>query len=780
MKRIWLLLLLCGLLCGCGQGETVEQATPSPESAPSAAPAPSASPAPPPADRLRISEVMTDNGSWPIAGQLCDWVELRNEDDHPVELGGYCLSKDPDKPLDCPLPDITLAPGEYCLLSCERDLSFHLSREGVSVYLTSSLGSRADEMTVPALEKDQTFTAEFGIVSTPTPGEENSEEASSPVSVDGLYISEVVTSNGRLCPTKEGCFDLIELCNGGSEAVQLGRYRLSDSEKSLPGWPLPEGELKSGEYLLLYCTGNAETGVPFALSSEGETLYLSDDDGNVLDALSFPALPYERGYGRQSGRNVYFTVPTPGKPNKEGHFSMVTEPQVSVASGQYDAPFTVTLSGEGTILYTVNGCNPLTQGGKEYRGEEIPISGIMSLRAVSTDGERIPSSVVTWNYMVDPPEYDFDIVMISMSHTDFLMCLNNTYSELECAANIALLEAGEEKFSAPCGISILGSGSRVYDKRSYQISFRARYGPTSLHYKLFENREQDSFGALNLRSGSQDQCYAMMRDELLTGMWEEFSDDLLIFAYRPVNVYLNGQYRGVFYLRERCNRETVAWHDGVDKDSVEILRNINFSYAAGTGADWIDLCSYIRTHDMSDPDNYAYAANRMDMDSAVDFFLAEMWCTNYDLNNARVYRSSADDGKWRFIFYDVDVAFLHNNQRTVQTLAQCYGNLLYNLLQAAEFREKFTLRMGEVLSGPLAEEKVLSRIDSFAAMLDHDIQYNFKRWSVTNTYEDWKYNVKFMKSQPYVGVTGWNQSMIEQYIALIQPEAELVKRAFGQ
>lgn len=771
MKRICLLLLLCLLLVGCGK---------SPSDAAAASPVPSASPSapPPPADDLRISEVMTSNESFPVKGDICDWVELYNADDHPVQLSCYCLSKDRSDLLDCPLPDVLLQPGEYFLLSCEKDLTFRLSKNGVSLFLTAASGAAADEMTVPALGKDQSFTAEYGTVDTPTPGSANDPAAASLCRAEGLYISEVVTSNDHLSPLSKKYYDLIELCNGGSSPVDLSDYCLSDSEKELPGWPLPDQVLESGEYVLIRCTGDAATGAPFSLSAEGEVLYLSRRDGTVEDALSIPALPYERSYGRSHGRSVYFAEPTPGKPNGTGYESRVSAPQVSRGSGQYEVAFTVTLSGEGAIRYTVNGSDPLTHG-KLYGGEAIPISGIMSLRAVAVDGDRIPSDVVTWNYMVDLPEYDFDIVMLSLSPVEMITSLNTVDSVAEVSANVALFEDGVEQFSQPCGMSILGSGSRIYEKRSYQISFRGRYGSSALHYKLFDNREQDCFKAFNLRSGSQDQCFAMMRDELLTGLWEEFSDDLLIFAYRPVNVFINGQYWGIYYIRERCNKETVAWHDGVDKDSVDIIRNINIQDTNTASPDWIALTNYIRSNDLSDPDKYAHVTALLDIDSTIDYFAAQMWCTNYDLNNARVFRSSADDGKWRFILYDVDVAFLQSNQFTVSNLVSCYRGMLGNLLKSPEFREKFTLRLGEVLSGPLAEETVLSRIDGFAAMLDHDMHYNCARWRIVNTYEDWLYNVQFMKAQPYVGVTGWNDALIEQYITLVQPEEELIRRAFG-
>ena len=765
------LLLALTLFAGCVKREAAP--SPTPTLAPAA---PSPSPTPPPADKLRLSEVMTHNGSVVVSGQIEDWVELYNADDHPVSLEDYVLAKGDGDPAGAALPRRTLEPGGYALLLCGTDIPFHLSREGVTLTLTHREGSVADSMTVPPLETDQSFTAESGASDIPTPGRANADPA--PVPTDGLYISEVLTSNGRYAPLLGEYYDLIELHWNGSGSIELGEYCLSDSKKSLPGWRLPAMTLQSGEYVLIHCTGDGESGAPFALSAQGETLYLSRATGEILDALAVPALPYERSYGRWNGQNVYFSDPTPGAANNAGCAEMTAAPRVSQPSGAYDEPFTVTLSAAGQILYTTDGSDP-RQAGRLYGGEAIPIEGVMSLRAYAADAERIPSQVQTWNYMVALPPHEQDVVMLSLSPGQFVNSLTAAGSTEECAANVALFVDGEEQFSLPCGMSVFGSGSRVYEKKSYQINFRARYGASTLRYKLFDDREQDVFNAVNLRSGSQDQCYCNMRDELLTSLWGEISENVLTFSYRPVNLYINGEYRGLYYVRERCSAETVAWRDGVDEEDVDILRDINMANADPASQEWIALTEYIRRHDLSDAGAYGYVCDRLDIDSAVDFFLAEMWSTNYDLNNARVYRSRAHDGKWRFILYDLDVAFLQSHQYTVQTLLKSYNGLLRRLLAAPEFREKFTLRMGELLSGPLAEEAVLRRIDGFAAMLDADMRRNCERWRYLNDYERYLFNLQWMKSQEGIGVAGWNREMIRQYIALVQPEEELISRAFG-
>lgn len=726
------------------------------------------------ADKLQLSEVMSSNADCIVDGQLCDWVELYNAGSESIHLGDYFLSREEDDPYASRLPDRTLDSGEYAVLCCGRDIGFNLSKSGCVLYLTRSDGVGASALSVPALNGSESFTYDRGVVSQPSPGRENGSPRPTPT---GLFISEVLSSNDSFLPDAQGEYsDLVELYNGGGESADLSDYCLSDSKNDLSRWPLPSASLNPGECIVLRCS---EGGI--GLSSQGEQLYLSRSDGTVVDALNIPAIPADRSWGRAGAELVYFTLPSPGAANGKGHAAPVAAPVASVSSGFYDAPFTVTLSGEGSIHYTTDGSTP-DEHSPLYAGESIPVKSGMSLRCRAMEGDRIPSETVTYNYLIGQPDYELDVVVVSVApeHRKQLTQVNNS---LEYSANIALYVDGEEAFSLPCGLSLFGSGSRAFMKKSYQVDFQSRYGPGELIYPLFDTRDYNDFDSIILRSGSQDQHHTIMRDEILTTLWGEQSDELLTFAWRAVNLYLNSEYLGVYYIRERCSPETVAERYGVEPESVSIIRDIRFRYgvAGEDQQEFYDLLEYIRHNDMSDEAAFAHVSQRLDMDSTIDFFLSQMWSTNYDIGNARAFRSSeADDPRWHFILYDLDVAFMRHNEQAVSRMMEAYNGILPRLLKNDGFRERMTLRLGELLSGPLREETVLSRIDAMAALLRHDIDYNCRRWAGVYSDNGWEEELELLKSKPDTGISGWNDVLIRQYIRAVQPEKELIIRAFGQ
>ena len=65
-----------------------------------------------------ISELMAgpDNPVTDEKGRPVDWFELHNQGNRPVNLLGWTVSDNPELPDKWPLPDMTLAPGQYALV----------------------------------------------------------------------------------------------------------------------------------------------------------------------------------------------------------------------------------------------------------------------------------------------------------------------------------------------------------------------------------------------------------------------------------------------------------------------------------------------------------------------------------------------------------------------------------------------------------------------------------------------------------------------------------------
>nr|MCR5566609.1 CotH kinase family protein [Clostridiales bacterium] len=119
---------------------------------------------------IMISEVMASNDSvatYPKA-EYTDWVEIFNSGDAAVDLGGWGLSDNPEKPLKWQFPDgTTIRPGEYRVVLCDKNAeksrdaelhaSFTIGRKSGEVILTDAEGAVHDRITLPEMKTDISF-----------------------------------------------------------------------------------------------------------------------------------------------------------------------------------------------------------------------------------------------------------------------------------------------------------------------------------------------------------------------------------------------------------------------------------------------------------------------------------------------------------------------------------------------------------------------------------------------------------------------------------------------
>ncbi len=135
---------------------------------------------------LSISEAMSSNSKFLPVGRECfDLVEIRNNSEEPINLLGYYLSDKKREPQRYAFPDITLGPGDYCVVYCSGEpalgaehASFKLSADGETLYL-SKADAFVDALRIPSdLGKNESYGRVGNVpmyLRTPTFGEDNAD-----------------------------------------------------------------------------------------------------------------------------------------------------------------------------------------------------------------------------------------------------------------------------------------------------------------------------------------------------------------------------------------------------------------------------------------------------------------------------------------------------------------------------------------------------------------------------------------------------------------------------
>ena len=750
---------------------------------------------------LVISEVMTANRSTLVnqAGQLCDWVEVYNAGSQAVSLSGLYLSNDPGDRMKYQLPDITLGAGERTVVLCSGsaapagEANFGLARGGCTVVLSGAVGNVITELEIPRLGEDRTWALQsngtYKESDKPSPGFENTEAGCSAfrasLKVKGpLIISEVMPSNAKYLMQSDGeYYDWIEVKNISDSDVRLSKYALSDDSEKLHKFTLPDVTLEPGECYIIICSGNTElTGkyvhAPFTVSREEGWVYLSlVSESGVSDYVRIYDVPYQASVGRVDGENgtYYFTTPTPGTSNGSGVEFISATPQILTADGVYNdvESVVVTLNGEGTLYYTTDGSYP-TKDSREYSGP-ITLKKTTALRVASYEKGKLRSDIVTAVYIINENHTLPVVSIVAPPETLFgnSGIYTNYKQDREVRCNLKLFETDGNSFTIDGGVKMHGHTGLEAPKKSFKVNFRGRYGQEYLTYPVYGEGGPEVYDSLIIRAG-QDYPTAIFRDELFTSLAREMGGDVLAQRDKFSILYVNGEYYGIYCIKEAWTELMYANNKGGSPDNVEIVQA-----PVGASHEIYQLFKYCRTYDLSKDENYEYVASQVDIDSLIDWMIIEGYSTNGDVQQNLRYVRSADTGwKWQFCLYDLDWSFYyHNAFKHVLSPHQEWQHLTLtrNIMKNAQFREKFLARCSELMGTTLSNEYVTARIDYYEELLTPEVPRDRKRWG--GTLSRWQGKVEYLRDFINIGEDGWDQmdNMINKlidYIGLTDAEIE--------
>lgn len=140
------------------------------------------------------------------------------------------------------------------------------------------------------------------------------------IKVSKLYINEIASSQRTIKDIDSEYSDYIEIYNGYNYDINLFGYYLSDDEYYPKKWSFPNVTIKSKEYLLVFASSkdkyDNEIHTNFKLSSSGEIITLTDNQGNIISKVNYKEQKNNVSFGYLNGKYKMMN-PTPGKKNTD-------------------------------------------------------------------------------------------------------------------------------------------------------------------------------------------------------------------------------------------------------------------------------------------------------------------------------------------------------------------------------------------------------------------------------------------------------------------------------
>ena len=594
--------------------------------------------------------------------------------------------------------------------------------------------------------------------------------------------------------------DWVELYNAGQQPVNLHGFGLSDSVSRPRKWQFPDVTISPGQYLVVYCSGRDRVGnggdihTSFKISSAGETILFSDPSGKPLDKLAVPQLFPDISYGRSLGQDglFYYDVPTPGSRNYEGFTGFAEAPVFVTPGGMYPRSLEVEIQvPEGAVVRYTLDCSEPNENSPLYTGP-IDTSAIAEDRAFSLQSKEIkapylndnigvirarsfqtglrPSPIVTQTYMVSVyhtmPVFSLVTDPWNVWNEDTGMLADGPHlnrdewerpwytnlrnrpqaatfgKKLHYDGHLEMFDAdGVRLLDQGMSFRVMGQWSLDMPQKSFCINGKARYGKY-FEYPLFEDRPFTQYKAFVLRSGGQDGLYTRVMDGLQARLGASFPGTTVMGqAWRPAIVYLNGEYWGHFNMRERVNRHMVAQHEGwSDPNAMDLLqadgtRSTQIKW--GSNSDWNALMDYLEANDLRNEAAMDYVAARVDIDNMFDYFILQMYIGNTDPANIRFYKKHGPDGKWRWIWFDMDWGlFSYQNGGPAFVLAprgmgayRTNNLLLRKVLENPQMQDKFLRRLGDMYKTVFRPQNIISLFEEMIGEIQPEMQLHHERWA---------------------------------------------------
>ncbi|MBO6522242.1 MAG: CotH kinase family protein [Balneolaceae bacterium] len=581
-----------------------------------------------------------------------------------------------------------------------------------------------------------------------------------------IRINEIMASNSSTIEDEQGDYDdWIEIINLGDVSVNFGGYYVSDDPENLTKWQIPTNQsaattIAPGQFLLIWFDDDTDDGalhVEPKLSADGEFAILIESDGStIVHSVEFGEQETDISWGatEDGGDTFSFQSPTPGATNSGEVVKVPAEaPTFTLETGFYTGTQVIGISSvsENTeIRYTTNSSVP-TENSTLYTGP-ISLDTSTVVRAIAVGEEFAPSPVSTNTYLFEEthtiPVVSFVMEPDSLWDEEVGMYVfgdpadyedewpfegANFWEEFQYPAHIEFIETnGSIEFEMDAGAEIGGNFSQAFNKKSFILNNNEEYGIDRLEYKLFEENDYEEYDGFGLRAGAEER--SRLLNELMYAVNQKWNHRNDMQAYRPVILYLNGEYWGIYNLQERKNDDFVESRYGFE--DIDMISDYDEAKDGDFEA-YYDMVDTIVDLDASTQEFYEFIDANINLESFTDHWIYQVYTSHGDPNNLRYWSPRNEEGKWHFISHDFDW-WQNLGQEPEEYLAKFSFYLetgtydfwiLGKMMENPTYKEYFLKRLADMLNTAFRPENVLALIDSIDTAIEPEIDRDIARWT---------------------------------------------------
>ncbi len=519
----------------------------------------------------------------------------------------------------------------------------------------------------------------------------------------------------------------VELYNPGVLGVALKGCWVSDDPQNLQKVHISQSiAIPSKGYKNLWFDHHDKyclTQLDMKLDTDGGTIYLSDEDGNLIVSQTYPPAIARCSYARKELEGTewgYSSTPTPEAENDGMSYAnlRLAAPEVDQPTQLFSTTLTVCVNiPEGTTLrYTTDGSTPTATHGMTSPDGLFYPDQTTTYRFCLVGEGYLPSPVVTRTYIYKDKDFALPVLSVVSDNDNFYgddmgifvrgngngrpgngqstPC--NWNMDWERPVNIEYLTTdGEMAINQEAKAERCGGWSRAWTPYAFKVKANKLFeGQNYIPYQVFSEKPYLKHKTLQIRNGGNDTS-CRIKDPALQEIVFRSGIDIDCQAYQPVMHYINGRYAGVINVREPNNKHFVYANYGLDDEEIdqfEMSPDSGYVQKCGTYESmqrWYNLAADCGGNDEA----YEAIKQLVDIDEYCNYMAVELYLCNWDWpqNNVKGFKPIMEGGKFRFVLFDLDGSMkgdspftVFENKQTYQ-FDNLYGEEVENYTKEIEF-----------------------------------------------------------------------------------------------
>ena len=615
-----------------------------------------------------------------------------------------------------------------------------------------------------------------------------------PEEVRDLRINEIMVANlDQFVDPSWNYGPWVELYNPTDADIQIRGYWVSDDPAHPKKVRIPRSlNVPAKGFATLWFDHHDKyciTQLPLKLDADGGVFVLSDLNGTPVASLDYPPCVPRASYARTAdgaGEWQWSSSPTPGSTNEGMTFCQerLPAPEVSEPSRFYTGTLQVKVKiPEGcTLRYTTDGRTPTLTTGYTSANGLFTVSGNKVYRFALFRQNALSSPVVTRSYLLKDKTFSLPVISVvtnpdNLYSNDMGIFVRGTNGrpglgqsskcnwnmDWDRPCNFELLdEEGHSLVNQGTEMKRCGGWSRSDTPYSFKIhAVKADEFMSSLDYPFFPAKPHLKHKTLQIRNGGNDNS-CRVRDPFLQQIVATSGLDIDYQEYQPVAHYINGVYKGVINMREPNNKHHVYANYGLDDEEIDLFEmdaDSGYVQQCGTNVAWKRLLTLARLSSVAS--YYEQIEQLLDIDEFCNYLAVEFYvgCTDWPQNNLKAFRPIQENGRFRFILYDLDHSFntsgpfslfagkstyrfntlygepVSNYTKEIEVVT-LFTSLLRNDTFRRHFIDTFCLVAGSVFEPTRCKEiitRLANRVNDMQVLSDNGYGKNASPWGTANS-----------------------------------------------